>query len=283
MITSLRIGFLITFITFTQYSLCMDTLGYGHILREIIVSNDITLLDHNSLCLLALVDKSWHDKIRATAKSRREYLERHVSEPLIDSQTTWHKYGSAYSYWQNNMKLSKVFHFNGINRKGIYLQLVFLNENTTIDQKYLECSPSESLENPLFDNNKPSFNAEGKVCFHARGWMYSKEWGECGAIFEYSLDTHGQQKTLQCFVDIGSSKPLSNFTSYPVLFQAFINSQKITENESTKIYHVKGIRLDENYIATGKFPNPETKEKIITQCIKTLDTNPLLITDVSSI
>ncbi|HSC24655.1 MAG TPA: hypothetical protein VLB80_00360, partial [Candidatus Babeliales bacterium] len=257
MITSLRISFLITFISFTQYSLCMDILGYGHILREIILLNDITLLDHNSLCSLALVDKSWHNKIKATAKSRREYLQKHISEPLIDSQTTWHKYGSAYSYWQNNMKLSKIFAFSGLNRIGIYLQLVFLSGNATIDQKYLECSPSESLPNPLFNNHKPFFNAEGNVCFHARGWMRSERWGDYGAILEYYLDTYGKNKTLQCFVDIGSCKPLCDFLSYPVLFQAFINSRNITENESTKIYHVKGIRLDENYIATGKFPNPE--------------------------
>lgn len=259
-----------TIITLTLPLSCMNEVGeHNDLIKEIILYNDITLLSHSELCALALVDKSWNNKIQKTAIVRRKHLENNIPNFPI----TWHKYGSAYSYLQRDMPLTASYPLYEKLRKGIHLNLVFFNGNNNIDQKCLEGFPSWYKEGlPVEDISLTFFSKKEETCLYAYGWVpdtgkFKEIIKESIGIVEYSLDTNGKQKLLECFVDVNGSTKLQILKDCPVLLQAFFNSKCITESESKKVYGVEGLELDEDYTIEGIFPNQKIKEEIIKRCL----------------
>lgn len=241
----------------------MDVKEFDDVSRQVVIANSPTLFDHEAICTLALVDKSWNGFIQKTAKQRRQYFEARMDPGIDKCKIVWHKAGSAYSYWKDGMSLKDESYYT-----GIHLYLIFL-KNSTIGQQVLECYYSLRGENPLFRDSRSFFNERGEVCFHAYGWIKDDFFDpKSRNIIEYSLDIYGGQKKQQCFANVGPYKAFSYFKQHPLLLRALMYSHVVYEDSAKKIYGVEGIGWHDEYIENGYSFSKRVRQEIVMRCTK---------------
>ena len=61
-------------------------------------------------------------------------------------------------------------------------------------------------------------------------------------------------------------QPLSLFLGFLTLLKVFLRSSDVKENDTKKVFGVKGISLHENYILYGEFPNEKIRE-VVANCL----------------
>lgn len=245
-------------IIFIIATLMQSLLGMKSIMHNPIATDDIYkqlalhYFGHDSICALALVNKEWNSCIQQTAQYRRRYLssqekyqEIRIENSHIYRQTTWHKHGSAYAYWiESNDDCSK-------DKKQIILYLVHLGNNKFHTRMH-HCPAHHACQPKPEMIQKPFFNHRGTVDFYI---FQSTD----AQVIHHVLGTKKLYKILRCFVDIihnNAIAPLGLFENYPILFQAIIDSKYISTDtaNSTELYHIDGIKLDEDYLLNGSFP-----------------------------
>lgn len=278
---TIAINLVIVIATLTQSLVCMEVIWHNPIAKDDTHSALLQrYFSHDSVCALALVNKQWNTCIKQTAQHRRrflssqeEYARSRKQNPSLYKQTTWHKHGSAYSYWVKKDNYDHNFH------DTIELYFIYLNGNgksyTYATEGLNVCSEyvcSDYVQRSL----NSFFNSQGDVSFHLLEYFNDRVTPIAklpSYIFEYVLNTKKVSKKRTCYVDIThkndstkqySKENLVAFSYY--LREKFIHAQRTTENADEKIYHIDGVEVDEDYLLNGKFPRlTGENDRIITK------------------
>lgn len=207
----------------------------------------IDFFDHQSLCLLARLNKRFHESIKETAPQRRQYIEQ--SQKFSDSKSAgdaWHPYGSAYAFIQSTKA------FDRHSEEWINLHYVYLDYDKQIKCLIGMCEKGAQL---LDGFERPLFDERGDVRFYyVKGYQGSSE------VVELSFPENGVGYDYYCALSLAESSrchTLSLFRSLPNLFKAFINSSIVVDNVSLddqrlwKIFDLQGVIIPDNYQEYG--------------------------------
>jgi len=208
-----------------------------------------TLFCHRDICMLALVDKNFHQIIGQTGDSRKERVTKFIADILPNLTLipiAWHV---------NKSGCAVVEHAKVVNKYGrlvekLRLCYIHLSGNGFVDVHEQECS---SFESSISKMPRPYFNKKGDACFY--GGRYNNV-GSFGQVMEYCLSVAGEQQEFACIAiieDASGPRPkliqerLFYLQQFSSLVKAFLNSTIVEEKDGYKLHYLSGVILPPDF------------------------------------
>src|SRR5579872_6811355 len=250
-------------IIMTQSVLCME-------IQNIIKANP-SLLSHNDICALKLVNHACCKSVEDTRELRKNYFNDHAHQSvpfypkgLQKSQISWHKNGSACTFIiEENNKLAQ-------------LAAVYLHDKGTFRAVQTDLTHLPERIHRCEDENLhlPRFNAHGQPCFYVYQWCMHNENGDkwfpptdCLRLIQYILCKDGSLLPVQCAVRLASDHLAQDYDcllllNFPKLLSACLESKEIKFQRKSSlknidgkcVYDIKGVTIPHDYQDFKQFP-----------------------------